>query len=105
MTDPDGKAHAYEAKPSAYPPGRYEITFTEYGCLWASRYLLHLETIDEEEIPVLSLMGEELDGRGTIVFEEFVKADDKNKVPDGFRSALCRECNDRKPVPTYKKVP
>ena len=105
MTDPDGDAHAYEANPAAYPPGQYEIGIEGFGSLWTGRYLLHFETVGEEEIPVLSLMGEELDGRGTIVFEEFVKADDRSKVPDDYRSALYHQYNDRKPIPTYKKVP
>ena len=51
--------------------------------------------------PILSEMVFEYDGRGLIVFGEFLKKDD---FTDGFESQLKKELNNREAVPTMMKM-
>ena len=55
----------------------------------------------EDGRPILSEMVFEYDGRGLIVFGEFLKKDD---FTDGFESELRKKLNNREAVPTMMKM-
>lgn len=60
-----------------------------------------IEKLGEEEIEIISGIMMEYDGRGPVVFNEFVKDKDYKKIPKDFRSDVCKKYNDVEPVKTY----
>lgn len=80
--------------------GAMRIEFSEYGCPF--EYLVwHREEIDGRSVGVLSGIIMEYDGRGPVVFNEFLRSDSGVSVPDGWRSAVAHAYNDREPTPSY----
>ncbi len=64
----------------------------------APEYLYH----EENGRPILSEIGFEYDGRGSIVMSEYLRKED---FIDGFRSELLHKLNDRSAPPMMKKQP
>ena len=65
--------------------------------------ILHEEKmVDGTVIPILSATIAELDGRGEIVFAEFVKRDDASSVPSDFSSATKKRLDAQETPPMAK---
>ncbi len=80
--------------------GAMRIEFSEFGCPF--EYLVwHREEIDGRSVGVLSGIIMEYDGRGPVVFNEFLRSDCGVAIPDGWRSAVAHAYNDREPTPSY----
>ncbi len=65
------------------------------------RLIYHTEKFDGEEIEIISGTVFELDGRGEVVFQEFVRSDIVSKLPNSFESEFAEALNSTTPVPTY----
>ncbi len=61
---------------------------------------LHMEAIGGFEIPVLSRVVFECDGRGDMVFSEFVRVEDLPYIPQGYRSPYAQKLNSRTAQPS-----
>ncbi len=85
---------------SGIPAG--EVYLYLQDCDEFEHLIFHEENIGEERVPVLSGTIFEQDGRGEIVIAEYVRRDDLERLPDGFRSMTCIERNDRVVVPMIK---
>lgn len=91
----------YEVDENDYT-GEVRIDFTEGGPF---EYLIyHEEEYEGKPLAVISGIIMEYDGRGPVVFNEFVPEADREEVPDDFVSALARSYNDREPIPSYMTV-
>lgn len=61
----------------------------------------HLDTVDGHEIPIISGIIMEYDGRGPIVVSEFARESDLSLFPEDYWSAYARSRNDVVAPPTY----
>lgn len=74
--------------------------FTEFDNL-----IFHEDILESGEmIAVLSGTIFEYDGRGEIIIAEFVDRDDLDKLPENYRSQLCKSRNDREPISTVMVI-
>lgn len=79
--------------------GERKITLTENS--FCEYLIYHEEEVDGNTISILSVIVFEYDGRGPVVFSEFVKAENKDLLPYDFESKLKHRYNDRDGVPSY----
>ncbi|MBQ4459529.1 MAG: hypothetical protein II911_03925, partial [Clostridia bacterium] len=79
--------------------GEVKLELTD--CREFENLIYHEEKIDGgKTIPILSATLFEYDGRGEVVFWEFVRIEDAKLVGPDFRSSSCIYRNDRDPIPT-----
>lgn len=68
--------------------------------------IFHMESLEDDLIiPIISGTLFEMDGRGEIVDTEFVRTEDADKLPEGYRSQLFHKLKDRDPVPSFVTTP
>lgn len=67
-------------------------------------FIYHKETVNGIEIGIISGIFVELDGRGPVVFDEYVKEKYASIVPADFTSSFADSCNNREAQPTYIEV-
>ncbi len=96
---------AYTVDDTGLPPADAEvyIRFPDYDGPFESM-IWHRETADGQDFGVLSGVIFEYDGRGEVVFDEFLREEDGARVPDGWSSAVAHRRNDRAPIPSWAEA-
>ncbi len=61
----------------------------------------HAENVNGREIMVISRVVIEYDGRGAIVFDEFVRNDNIADIPEGYMSEYAKILNNRPTLPMH----
>ncbi len=61
--------------------------------------MCHMENINGKEIPVISQMIMEYDGRGRIVRASYVRKEDRTLVNEDYETRLYKACNKRTATP------
>ena len=91
----------YTAEDTGFPAADAEVKLDFPGGGMPFEYMLfHWEDIDGQTVGVLSGVVIEYDGRGAVVFMEFLRDADGVTVPADWQSPLAHRYNDRDPVPT-----
>ncbi len=91
----------YSFTPGLFTAGEEEVKLSLDGCREFENIIYHEEEIDGRTVPILSGTMFEYDGRGEVVFLEFVRSEDHPFVPADFRSSSYKLRNERDPIPTY----
>lgn len=76
------------------------ITFPDGDGPWYGDLVYYTQDVDGHTVHFLVSFMEELDGRGLIVMDEYVRDEDAEYLPADFESDLCRKLNDSEAVPT-----
>lgn len=83
--------------------GERKITLTENS--FCECLIYHEQEIDGNKVPIISVVEFEYDGRGPVIFGEFVKAENAGFMPENFESELKHKYNDRDAGSSYMLTP
>ncbi len=71
--------------------------------LMYEKLVYHTQTLGDTTIPIISATLMEYDGRGLICVNEYVRREDLDLIPEGFRSDFCTTLNSVEPVSTVRE--